>query len=153
MGPWSSKPSSPPTVATDKVVPLHFWDDNQMLRPIIPEVTLRFNDALDVAKIRFALDRLLNREGWRKLGARTRMNVCTTHYSEELYNDNTCRRTGSWNTTSHIRTPRSALALFLPRRDTMSASKSIHLARNYHDPLLTASKLLYLSATPWSSSQ
>jgi hypothetical protein len=76
MGYFFSKPSSPPTIATDKVVPFHFWDDNKMLRPVVPEVTLSFDDALDVAKIRSAIQQLLEREGWRKLGARMRMNVC-----------------------------------------------------------------------------
>jgi hypothetical protein len=44
-----------------------------MLRPIVPEVTLRFDDALEIPKIRDALEKLLSRDGWNKLGARTRL--------------------------------------------------------------------------------
>jgi hypothetical protein len=74
MGSYFSKQSpSPQKVATDRVIPLHFWDDNKMLRPIVPEVTLRFDDALEIPKIRDALEKLLSRDGWNKLGARTRL--------------------------------------------------------------------------------
>ncbi|KIW01597.1 uncharacterized protein PV09_07069 [Verruconis gallopava] len=74
MGSYVSKPSSPPRIASDTVIPLHYFDDNSMLRSFVPEVTLRFDDVLDVDKIRNALDRLLSRKGWRKLGARVRFN-------------------------------------------------------------------------------
>lgn len=69
---WQQRP---PIVASDKVVPLNEFDDNDVFRSIVLNLMLRFDDALDPEKLCIALEKLLNRDGWRKLGARLRLNV------------------------------------------------------------------------------
>lgn len=69
------KPQAPPRVPTDKVVPLHYTDDNRINRAIIMLFMMKFDDVLDPDKLRFALEKLLSRDDWRKLGARMRLNV------------------------------------------------------------------------------
>lgn len=70
-----SKPIAPTVVPTDKVYPVHFWDDTKILRPLILYQLMRVDDALDAEKLKAALVKLLNRDGWRNLGARLRLNV------------------------------------------------------------------------------
>ena len=70
-----SKPTAPPTVPTDKVLPVHAWDDHKALRNIVIYFFMRVDDGLDAQKIEAALVKLLNRDDWRKLGARLRLNV------------------------------------------------------------------------------
>lgn len=60
---------------TDTIVPMHFFDDTPPNRDMALCWTLRFNDVLDGDKLYDALERLFNREGWRKLGGRLRLNV------------------------------------------------------------------------------
>lgn len=64
-----------PVVATDTVIPLHSLDGNHINASILLYFLLRFDDVLDTEKLRDALQKLLNRDGWRKLGARLRINV------------------------------------------------------------------------------
>ncbi|CAI4211666.1 unnamed protein product [Parascedosporium putredinis] len=63
-----------PVVATDTVIPLHSLDGNHINASILLYCLLRFDDVLDAEKLRAALQKLLDRDGWRKLGARLRIN-------------------------------------------------------------------------------
>lgn len=71
-----SKPSRPERVPTDTVVPLSFADDQPHARAICLHHTCRFDDVLDIEALRLSLERLLELDGWRRLGARLRLNVC-----------------------------------------------------------------------------
>ncbi|OHF02037.1 hypothetical protein CORC01_02616 [Colletotrichum orchidophilum] len=76
MGSWFSrvKPKAPATVATDTVIPLNANDDNVFNRAIAMAFMMRFDDVLDPERLHSSLTKLLDREGWRKLGARLRLN-------------------------------------------------------------------------------
>lgn len=76
MGLFASKQTAPPPVATDRVIPFRFNDDHVYTRGLCLDISLRFDDVLDPEKLREALDILLNKDGWRKLGARLRLTVC-----------------------------------------------------------------------------
>ncbi|KAI1491100.1 hypothetical protein F5X96DRAFT_693663 [Biscogniauxia mediterranea] len=71
---WKRRRPSPPKVPTDTVIPLHSFDDRQINRSIQLLFMMRFDDVLDPEKLRSSLEKLLEREGWRKLGARLRRN-------------------------------------------------------------------------------
>ncbi|OHF04212.1 hypothetical protein CORC01_00551 [Colletotrichum orchidophilum] len=63
---------APPAVLTDKVIPVDYWDHHS--RDAVLNVMLRFDRQLDAAKLRRALEVLLDRrDGWRRLGARVRL--------------------------------------------------------------------------------
>ncbi|KAK1687370.1 hypothetical protein BDP55DRAFT_727318 [Colletotrichum godetiae] len=63
---------APPVVLTDKVIPVDYWDHHS--RDAVLNVMLRFDRQLDAAKLRRALEQLLDRrDGWRRLGARVRL--------------------------------------------------------------------------------
>lgn len=65
---------APPTVLTDKVIPVDYWDHHS--RDAVLNVMLRFDRQLDAAKLRRALENLLDRrDGWRRLGGRVRLGV------------------------------------------------------------------------------
>lgn len=68
----------PPIVETDTVYPLHRQDDQAFYRQMNLVWLLRFEDVLDVDKLRLALAKLLERDGWRKIGGRLRINVRDT---------------------------------------------------------------------------
>ncbi|KAI6804076.1 hypothetical protein KC361_g440 [Hortaea werneckii] len=68
------KPRPPPKVPSDEVIPLHYLDDQFYTRALVLHFFSRFDDVLDPEKLRSALDRLLHIGGWRKLGARLRLN-------------------------------------------------------------------------------
>ncbi|KAI7381981.1 hypothetical protein KC328_g11929 [Hortaea werneckii] len=68
------KPQPPPKVPSDEVIPLHYLDDQFYTRALVLHFFSRFDDVLDPEKLREALDRLLHIGGWRKLGARLRLN-------------------------------------------------------------------------------
>ena len=72
---FMGKPLAPMTVATDRVLPVHYWDDTKMFRSVVLYYMMRFDDVLDVQKLETSLARLINRDGWCKLGARVRLNV------------------------------------------------------------------------------
>lgn len=77
MGIFSSKPKpeNPPRVPTDEVVPVHHLDDQFHNKALLLDYTYRFDDVLDPLKLKHAFERLLELEGWRKLGGRLRLNV------------------------------------------------------------------------------
>lgn len=58
-----------------KVIPFNFVDNMKGWRMGIAANTFRFNAAMDAQKLRDSLQQLFEMEGWRKLGARIRMNV------------------------------------------------------------------------------
>ncbi len=72
---FKSKPISPSRVPTDKIYPVHYWDDTTTFRSVVLYNLFRVDDALDAHKIKAALVKLVNRDGWHKLGARLRLNV------------------------------------------------------------------------------
>ena len=65
-----SKTVAPPRVPTDNVYPVHYWDDTTTFRSVVLYNLFRVDDALDVQKVAAALVKLVDRDGWRKLGAR-----------------------------------------------------------------------------------
>ncbi|KAL2844054.1 hypothetical protein BJX68DRAFT_257301 [Aspergillus pseudodeflectus] len=65
--------SRPPTIPTDRIIPLRYFDDQRYLRPC-HDFTLRFDDVLDAPKLEAALDRLMEIGNWGQLGARLRQN-------------------------------------------------------------------------------
>ncbi|KAF2641247.1 lysR family regulatory protein [Massarina eburnea CBS 473.64] len=71
---WLPGKRAPERVPTDTVVPLHWLDDTKTNRCLILYFMMRFDDVLDVEKLIGALEKLLEKPGWRKLGARLRLN-------------------------------------------------------------------------------
>jgi hypothetical protein len=78
---FGNKPVAPERVPTDTVIPLFDRDDTRPNRGISLEFTMVFNEVLDAEKLSGALWKLLERPGWRKLGARMRLNVQGLHPS------------------------------------------------------------------------
>jgi hypothetical protein len=72
---FGSKPVAPERVPTDTVIPLFDQDDNTAMRSISLEFTMKFDEVLNAEKLAGALWKLLERPGWKKLGARLRTNV------------------------------------------------------------------------------
>ncbi|PYI17552.1 hypothetical protein BO99DRAFT_444609 [Aspergillus violaceofuscus CBS 115571] len=70
----SSEPAQPARVPTDTVIPLNAADDTEVLRSVCVVLSYRFDDVLDPEKLRSSFERLLDRPGWRKIGARLRLN-------------------------------------------------------------------------------
>ncbi|KAG9186436.1 hypothetical protein G6011_09544 [Alternaria panax] len=64
----------PKRISTDIIIPLHSRDDTYQNRRFSVECAMRFDDVLDTQKLADALWKLLEKPGWRKLGARLRMN-------------------------------------------------------------------------------
>ena len=62
-------------VPGDQIVPLPEQDDTHINRSLVLNFMLRFNSVLDPEKLKFSLDTLLSQPGWRKIGARLRLNV------------------------------------------------------------------------------
>jgi hypothetical protein len=58
-----------------KIIPFNFFDNMKGWRMGIAANTFRFNASMDARKLRNSLQQLFEMEGWRKLGARIRMNV------------------------------------------------------------------------------
>ncbi|KAI0121111.1 hypothetical protein BJ170DRAFT_145704 [Xylariales sp. AK1849] len=75
MGLFWSKKTPPKKVDSDEVVPLPYFDDTFLLATFVLHSLLVFDDALDAEKLRDALERLAQRDGWRKLAARLRKNT------------------------------------------------------------------------------
>ena len=69
------QPVPPPLVLGDQIVQLPEQDDTHINRSLILDFMLRFNSVLDPEKLESSLDTLLNQPGWRKIGARLRLNV------------------------------------------------------------------------------
>lgn len=67
---------APAIISTDQVIPLHWFEDGFMWKKVIVYTLFVFDDTLDPDKLRDALTRLIQRDGYKKLGARLRRNVC-----------------------------------------------------------------------------
>ncbi|RSL86800.1 hypothetical protein CEP51_002594 [Fusarium floridanum] len=67
-------PAAPARVPTDKVIPLHFWDDSPLYRRIALYNLKVFDDVLDPERLRSSLETLVSQDTWRKLGGRLRKN-------------------------------------------------------------------------------
>ncbi|KAI1327854.1 hypothetical protein F5Y16DRAFT_410069 [Xylariaceae sp. FL0255] len=69
-----NRPSAPERIPTDEVIPLGRLDGTEFNASLKVDFAMQFDDALDVDHLIDALERLLQRPGWRKLGARLRRN-------------------------------------------------------------------------------
>jgi hypothetical protein len=78
---FSKKTIAPERVPTDEVIQLCERDDIPSLRAIVLEYTMVFDDVLDAEQLSGALWKLLERPGWKKLGARLRTNVTNPIWS------------------------------------------------------------------------
>lgn len=78
---FNGQPLGPPTVGTDRIVPIHSEDDIPRHRGTSLNIFMRFDDALDVEKLQRSLLLLLDRPGWNKLGGRLRLNVGSSFYT------------------------------------------------------------------------
>ncbi|ORY69093.1 uncharacterized protein BCR38DRAFT_482563 [Pseudomassariella vexata] len=72
--PFRNKPVAPVTVSSDTVIPVASLDDNAVYQTVVVNPLFRFDDVLDAVKLRRSLEKLLDRQDWRKLGARLRRN-------------------------------------------------------------------------------
>lgn len=70
---------APARVETDLVIPVGFMDDNPLMKRIALYNLHVYDDVLDPEKLREALDRLVRRDGWGKMGARLRSTVRPFH--------------------------------------------------------------------------
>lgn len=59
----------------DQIIPYNFLDDDPEFKNSVAFMSFRINAVLDEVKLRTALEEVFEMEGWRKLGARVRMNV------------------------------------------------------------------------------
>ena len=100
---------------SDRVVPLHFFDDGPLWKAFILYSMFVFDEVLDPEKLRSCLERLTRKDGWWKLGARLRQNVCflmlqIPYKLEWAKTDNCgCRRMEHWYTTYLQRSAQSDL--------------------------------------------
>jgi hypothetical protein len=72
---FSRKPTPPPNVESDEVVPLPFFDDTLLLANNVITHMYVYDTVLDPEKLSDSLERLAQRRGWRKMSARVRKNV------------------------------------------------------------------------------
>ena len=61
-----------------EVVPFRSWDEQDTMQRIVMEFSYRFDDVLDVQKLKSSLERLLEIGEWRSLGARFKKNVSSS---------------------------------------------------------------------------
>lgn len=60
---------------------MRFWDAQDVMQKLVLEFTYRFDDVLDAEKLKSSLERLLEIEGWRGLGARFKK-IVSGHFSQ-----------------------------------------------------------------------
>lgn len=65
---------APPTIITDTVIPMHYFDDTPINCSVLLYITLRFDTPLSANLLYASLTRLLEIPTWNKLGARLRQN-------------------------------------------------------------------------------
>ncbi|KAK1761160.1 hypothetical protein QBC47DRAFT_313557 [Echria macrotheca] len=75
-----SKSKSPPPpaddVTSDRIIPLHFFEDSPLVQGNNMAVSLVFDEVLDPEKLRSSLENLVQRhEGWERLGGRLKKNA------------------------------------------------------------------------------
>ncbi|PVH92963.1 hypothetical protein DM02DRAFT_721895 [Periconia macrospinosa] len=66
---------APERVATDEVIPLGWLDDTKQNRNVIIDFALIFDEVLDEKKLVRALEKLVEKPGWKRLGGRLRLNI------------------------------------------------------------------------------
>ncbi|KAH7138321.1 hypothetical protein B0J11DRAFT_423588 [Dendryphion nanum] len=71
---FKGKPTQPEHVPTDTIIPLFRKDDTSSFRALTIGYSMRFDHVLDASKLAEALQTLLAMPGWRKFGARLRLN-------------------------------------------------------------------------------
>jgi hypothetical protein len=59
----------------DTVTDAYAWDNMGIIRDQIFVVSLQYKDVLDAEKLRDSLNKLIDRDGWRKVGGRLRQQV------------------------------------------------------------------------------
>jgi hypothetical protein len=110
---------------TDTVLPIPAWDDQHRMRACCLHVTYRFDDVLDPEVLRQSLERLLELDGWRTLGARLRkkvwIEIAPMVHSSHLTH---VRMTENWNTTYQRSTMKNDLASTTRSLSTLWASRS-----------------------------
>lgn len=67
---------------TDRVVPLHFFENSLLVQGNNMAVSLVFDDVLEPEKLRESLEGLIKRDGWQRLGGRLVKNVRTLRSSQ-----------------------------------------------------------------------
>ncbi|KPM36043.1 hypothetical protein AK830_g10522 [Neonectria ditissima] len=66
---------APSIVPSDRIIPLHWFEDGFMWKKVIVYTLFVFDDALDPELLRGSLERLIQRDGYKKLGGRLRKNA------------------------------------------------------------------------------
>ena len=61
-----------------EVVPFRSWDEQDTMQRIVMEFSYRFDDVLDVQKLKSSLERLFEIGEWRSLGARFKKSVSSS---------------------------------------------------------------------------
>ena len=89
-------PTQPKRIPSDVVIPLHHADSNAMLATIVTDVSLQFDSVLDVDRLVHALKKLVEKLGWRKLGARLRRTVCSYQYNITTIGLNLRQKSGGY---------------------------------------------------------
>lgn len=79
-------PAAPVPIPTDRVIPLHFWDDSPLYRRIALYNLKVFDDVLSPEKLRGSLEELVSHDTWRKLGSRLRKDVSSCTLTGLLHN-------------------------------------------------------------------
>lgn len=73
--PFNKTSVAPERISTDEVIPLFDRDDTATNKGVSLEFSMIYDEVLDADKIYGALWTLLEKPGWRKVGARLRLNV------------------------------------------------------------------------------
>lgn len=81
---------APATVPTDTVIPFRFFDDTPLWRTIILYSMFVFDDVISPEKLRDSLEKLAQRDGWTRLGARMRKNVSEKRRMRRREADSVC---------------------------------------------------------------
>lgn len=75
LGLLPPKRQAPPTVPSDEIIPMSYFDTVSSINHLVMAWYILFNDVLDAGKLRDSLERLVSTGTWRKLGGRIRRNV------------------------------------------------------------------------------
>ena len=113
-----SSPKAPKAVPTDTVIPLHFFDDSPIFRRLVLYNMLFFDVVLDIDHLRGSLERLIQRDTWKKLGGRVRRHVSVSEIIRMEPGSNIPNRVKeSLHTTSHWSLPRNDRRSVSPTSD------------------------------------
>lgn len=61
----------------DRIMPLHYFDNNTMFLSITMHAIMVYDEVLDAEKLRSSLEKLISRDTWQRLGARLKKGVST----------------------------------------------------------------------------